>query len=356
MGMLSNRSIRKRLRRSWRAWSGDLATRLPSATELAQIPVEISSDGKTPGAGSRPQRVVRDALGRRYFFKSAPPEQIAAELLSFRIRSAGGRPCIPTAHRELDLPGAGRTHGLIQPILEHRGGCLPLDTSRWTPIQIEAMQQEYPWEWVLGNADTHLDQYLLLGEDHVPLNIDWDHSLLHLSAASPSRHDQPSPAVVPIRNLLFSDYVKGRLRLGFWGMLVQARAIEKLDDEVIRSSFEHYRREREALGYACSGDELARLQENVLRRKRGCAETFAAFAHNLRLERDEALRIGSTRRAMGERVASAARDHWQRFAILHLHDAAVRPWLKAKRAASNVSAWLSTRGPTSWLTRRRRDP
>ncbi len=329
MRPVSHARVRRRLGQAESRWSERALSGLLADADLATVALAAERAPSDLAAGSRPQRFFRDPENRRYLFKSAPEEQIGAEVVAAEIRRRGGRPRLPVARRVIDLDDRGPTVGMVQPVIEHAGERLPLQAARWSALQVEAMLQEHPWEWVVGNYDSHIDQYVLVGPERIPFNIDWDHSLLDLDGERPSRHDRRSPAVFPIRNILYDDYVAGIRSLDFVGMQLQARAVTRLADAEVAAAFER-----------CPGlgddAERARVLERVLRRKNDCAVAFDAFVDALREERAASLRVGPNPRSAPRRAASFLRDTWQRLAIRVLHDRVVRPTLKLKREALDV--------------------
>lgn len=322
-------SARVSLGKAQRSLRREVFDDLPSEAELERIEVE-PVDAERPEAGSRPQIVLHDDRGRRYLFKVAPPEHIAAELLSFRVRQLGRRLHVPVARRELEVPGTGRATGLLQPLVTIEG-CLPKDPLEWTALQREAMLREHPWEWLLANLDTHVDQYVLLGRHRLPVNIDWDHALVDLATTELTRFNRRSATVAPVRNLLYAEYVQRRVELDFTGLDWQARRVRDLREGKLKALVERYADE-----LSLPGRERERIVQAVLERQRRIVVDFEALRRSLRHERHEHAGTGP-RRPLHERVASRLRDAWQRFVVLVLHDRVVRPCLKAYRA---LLSWL----------------
>ncbi len=282
-------------------------------------------DVEGPSTGSRPQTIFVDEAGRRYMFKLAPPQMVAAELLAYRLRTFARRLHVPTARRTLTLPGSGPATGMLQPEIPVRGS-LPRDPLRWSKMQQEAMLREHPWEWLLANLDTHIDQYVLVGDHGLPINIDWDHALVDLHQTKLTRFNRRSATVASIRNLLYAEYVLGRVRLDFLGMQLQARRVADLPDRVVVELLD---RHDDELGLAPHLREGVR--ERVLRRKAGLVADFDAFVESLRHERDDNLGLATSRRSRTERVLAHAQDSWQRFAITVLHGRVLRPALRGYR-------------------------
>jgi hypothetical protein len=276
--------------------------------------------------------VLLDEAGRRYLFKLAPPELIAAELLSHRVRELGGCLHVPTARRTLELDGVGRVTGMLQPQIPVVGP-LAADPQRWSKLQREVMLREHPWEWLLANLDTHVDQYVLVGEHELPINIDWDHALVDLAQTKLSRFNRRSTTIAPIRNLLYSEYVLGRISLDFLGMQLQARKAAELPDEAIASLLDRY------------ADELAlpeprklELRAQLLRRKASLVADFDALVESLRHERDDNFGVADRPRARVTRALAHMQDAWQRFAIIVLHPHVLRPVLRGYRAVLRMLA------------------
>jgi hypothetical protein len=317
--------VRRELRHATRSLRRELFLSLPQEQELEQISLHpLEDDG--PAAGSRPQTILRDDAGNRYFFKLAPPELVAAELFAHRLRKLDGCLHVPTARRTLDLPGLGPATGMLQPEIPVVGALGP-DPQRWSKLQREALLQEHPWEWLLANLDTHVDQYVLVGEHQLPINIDWDHALVDLAQTQLTRFNLRSPTIAPIRNLLYSEYVLGRLQLDFFGMQLQARKVAELSSAALTELVDRY------------ADELAlpdparlELQAQLRQRKATLVADFDALVESLRHERDDNLGLASTPRTRIARVIAHVQDAWQRFVIKVLHGHVLRPLLRGYRA------------------------
>lgn len=327
--------MRRELRRAQRELRTTIfaASALAAEHELEQIelaPVPTSG----PAKGSRPQWVLSDPEDRRYLFKLAPPEQIAAECFAGRVHALAGRVHVPTARRRLSLPGLGEVVGMVQPRLPIVGPLDP-DPLRWSKLQREAIVQDHPWEWLLANLDTHVDQYVLVGEHHLPINIDWDHALVDLDQTSLTRFNRRSATVAPIRNLLYAEYVLARVGLDFYGMQLQARKAAELPDEAIAELVDRYARE-----LALPEPRRLDLRARVLRRKASLVSDFDALVESLRHEREEALGLATNRRSRLTRTAAHVQDAWQRVAITVLHPHVVRPVLRGYRGALAAIARL----------------
>jgi hypothetical protein len=269
---------------------------------------------------------MRDEAGRRYFFKLAPPEYIAAELFAHRLRKLGNCLHVPTARRTLDLPELGSVTGMLQPEISVVGP-LPPDPQLWSKLQREIMLQEHPWEWLLANLDTHVDQYVLVGEQQLPINIDWDHSLVDLAQTQLTRFNRRSTTIAPIRNLLYSEFVLGRLRLDFFGMQLQARKIDELPDAAVLELVDRY-----AAELALPDDARLGLRAQLLSRKASLVADFDALVESLRHERDDNRGLAETPRSRPERMIAWVQDTWQRFVIKVFHAHVLRPVLRGYRA------------------------
>jgi len=315
--------------------------RLGTPAELETLEV-TPEECERPKAGSRPACVVKDARGRRYFFKSAPVDLVAAEIFAASVRRLGGRAFVATAARQLDLPDLGVVSGMLQPMVEHPGERLPTDPVAWTDVQREVMLREHPWEWLLANLDTHVDQYVLLGPERAPFNIDWDHSLLDLNVEELTRLTSRSPAIPPLRNTLYGAYVRGDVDLHLIGMLAQVRAISRLDDRRLG-------RMLRAWSAQCGHDpERARAAETAFfRRKEAIGHTFRRFVQDLRAERAAERDPTRARAPLPERARTAVIGAWQRLVIDVLHDRAVVPWLKVYRSVLARREARMGRSPTS---------
>lgn len=303
--------LEQELRESWRS--------LPSTTDLATMPLHPVAG--TPRAGSRPQVTLVDRDGGRYLFKIAPPDQVAAELFAGRILALGERLHVPTVRRELRVAGVPTGFGLLQPIVDVQGG-LDLDPRAWSPEQIESLVRLHPWEWLAANLDTHVDQYVLVGRGKVPVNIDWDHSLLDLAKTELSRFNRRSLAVVPVRNLLYADFVAGRIDFATDTLRREAAVVAALPFDAIADAVSAWANESGA-DRATRDVTLARLAQRHARLL-GDFERLASALERERLESTDATLAPA-------RLVARATDAWQRFAVSVLHTTIVRPTLGAYR-------------------------
>jgi hypothetical protein len=207
------------------------------------------------------------------------------------------------------------------------------DPQQWSKLQRETILQEHPWEWLLANLDTHVDQYVLVGEQRLPINIDWDHALVDLAQTQLTRFNRRSTTVAPIRNLLYSEYVLGRLQLDFFGMQLQARRAAELPNAALTELVDRYADE-----LALTDDARLELQAQLRARKATLVADFDALVESLRHERDDNLGLARTPRSRLARVISHVQDAWQRFVIKILHGHVLRPVLRGYRAVLRVLA------------------
>ncbi len=96
-------ALRRKLRKAELRWRKDALSGLLDADELATVALEPEQGQAALAAGSRPQRFLRDKDGRRYLFKTAPDQLIAAELFASGLRARGGRACLPAGRRIVNL-------------------------------------------------------------------------------------------------------------------------------------------------------------------------------------------------------------------------------------------------------------
>lgn len=313
-------------------------TGITSSEEM--LDMELHPDeAEGPSKGTRPAVMVRDPRGRRFFFKAAEPVLVAGEVFAHGVRRLARRPTIPVVARSHDVPGIGVTRGMLQPFIEHLPGRLDADAAQWSPLQCEAMMREHPWEWLVANFDTHVDQYVFMGEEHYPLNVDWDHSLMDLDIVELDRFTKRLQVIAPLRNMLYDAYVHGRVRLHFSGMRREMWRIARLDDRQLLPLVEAY-----AAFLEMSPEDTLRLRQQFQQRRRRLVRVFERFIASLRAER-RALRAGgaSSPRELAGRAVHAAQDAWQRLVVGTLHDRVLGPVfagyrrvlaLRARRAGS----------------------
>jgi hypothetical protein len=301
---------------------------LPGPAELARV--ELLPHDEGVAAGSRPSRILRDAAGRRYFFKAAERQHVAAEEFSYAVRSMGGRPAIPVVARTLTLEGLGSVAGMVQPLVDHPPGRLESDPTLWSPLQREVMLREHPWEWLVANLDTHVDQYILVGDERCPLNVDWDHALVDIDVIELTRFTKRSVAIAPIRNLLYDAYANGVLTVDLFGLRREVARVRRLDSRRLGALVDRYSR-----AVDLDAGAAALLRAKVVARKRAMRRTFDRLLASMRLERlDRQYGRGSPLRRLG----TIAKDEWQRLLVMVLHDRVVRRVLGLHK---EILAWRS---------------
>lgn len=299
---------------------------LPGPARLAKV--DVTPDDGQLDAGTRPSWILRDAEGQRYFFKTATEEQMAAEELAYEVRSMGGRPTVASAKRTLDL-GQGPVVGVLQPLVEHADERLPTEPTEWSKLQREVLLREHPWEWLLANLDTHVDQYVLIGPHRHPLNIDWDHTLVDIDVTELTRFTKRRVTVAPIRNLLYDHYADGSMGVGFGGLRREVERVRRLDDRTLRVHVARY-----AARLGKTPEESHLLAERFIDRKRRIVLTFSRLIATLRLDR---LRARSATGPTAQRVARTLQAEWQRFVVQVLHDRVMRGIFRAKKV---TLGWL----------------
>lgn len=324
-------SVRRSLEAAVRQLRRDVWAKLPDERALSTLPLELDPSAPSLSAGSLPQVVLLDRQGRRYLFKMAPPDQIAAELFACRVRATLGCLHVPAGRRTFVLPELGEREGLVQPVIAHQEGRLAPDAKDWPAVSVEHLLREHPWEWFLANLDTHVDQYLLVGPQALPINIDWDHALLDLAVDQLDRFNMRSAAVAPIRNLFYAEYVAGLVPADFYGMRLEARRIDTgISDPRLVKLVRSYCDE-----LALPADQRKELSERLVERKRRLPSAFDRFARELDVERRESRGMPSQKTA-AEQLETRVRDAWQRLVITVMHDNVVRPTLKAYRVVRRV--------------------
>ena len=298
--------------------------RLPGVEVMQSVDLEL--DSATISAGTRPSAIFRDPAGRLFMFKAAEPALIAGEELAFEIRSMADRPHVPVTRRSLEIPEIGRVEGMIQPIVEHAGSQLPHDPRLWTLLQREVLLREHPWEWFLANLDTHVEQYVLMGPQLHPLNIDWDHAMWDIDVIELTRFTKRGLAIAPIRNLLYDAYANRAIKLDFFGLRREIASIARLDPKRVREAIERY---GQRLGVSDPARRL--LWEKVEVRWRTLNASFERLIASMRLERAEMLSAPSSPVAKVRRGVTRAQDVWQRLLVTVIHEQYIRRFFKLYR-------------------------
>jgi hypothetical protein len=249
----------------------------PDALGLRPVPGAEKIEG-----GTKPMFEMIDRDGRPYLLKAAPAFLVDAEILSYQIARALGRPAVPAIRCEIALDNSIKVSGVLRPKLhfdQHEQ--LAADTRKWTPLQREVMVRGHPLEWLLDNLDSHEGQYALIDGVGYPLNIDWDRSFEHLGTSRLSRYSRHRPWLPNLKNFLYADYVAGRVDLDFTGLLREAERIRDLPAEAILPKLEAYAEARD-----WTEARKKRFVKRMAQRKENIVEEFTAFVNRLQSERE----------------------------------------------------------------------
>jgi hypothetical protein len=138
----------------------------------------------------------------------------------------------------------------------------------------------HPWEWLLDNLDGNESQYVLLGEERLPMMIDWDRAF-HRGGADLglSRFSQHRPMLPNLRNFLYADFVEHRVDLDLTVLLEEARRISRLPDAPLKALFQRY---ADAM---LPAEERRNFVRCFMRRKKSVERAFKRFAGALARER-----------------------------------------------------------------------
>ena len=133
---------------------------------------------------------------------------------------------------------------------------------------------------MLDNLDTNTSQYALIGEEGLPLNIDWDRAFATEARSELSRFEKYKSVLPNARTFLYSDYVEGKVDLPFSVLHAEARRIRRLPEAKVRSILQRY-----ALVRFEEEDERRSFVARVLHRQRHIDADFKRFARDLLRER-----------------------------------------------------------------------
>jgi hypothetical protein len=250
-----------------------------STHDLEPAAVAVSNDPETT-IGTKMLFMV-EAQGVRYIVKAADPPLAQAEETASKVLGLGGRAVIPARRFEGEVGGVGLVQGVLKPFLEFDGSrTLPTDTSTWSDDQRLVMLALHPWEWFLDNLDANQSQYALIGDDALPMMIDWDRAFHRAGEGGLSRFDQHRPNLPNLRNFLYADYVEARVDLELSVLVEEAKRIAELPEAEVRPLLERYAEVR--------FDDISARRAFVRRfvqRRRTAIRDFKRFAAELERER-----------------------------------------------------------------------
>lgn len=291
-----------------------LAVRPPAAgAHLRQLP--LADQGQIDG-GTKPIVILHDDEGRRWVFKRADPALLAAEECAYLLRRLGCVPCVPAMRMRVALDGDGdgdgeERDGILKPFLEIDADArLREETSTWTDLQRAVVFREHAWEHFLGNLDANTSQYVLIGPDAVPVNLDWDRAFTDVDDGL-SRFKKYRPLLPNARTFLYADYVAGRIDLPLHLLEREANRIRSLPTHEVRAIVARVAAARfpdDVMGQRA-------LIAHVLRVQRKLPHTAARFVRDLRRERHRILRPANVR----ARVEAWIKRAWSRWQLVLQH-------------------------------------
>jgi hypothetical protein len=273
--------------RVWRR----LLSRVAAPVSDAEIRAEkLEPVGSLSLRGARPKLMLRDSRGRMYMFKQHNPAHtwMERELFAVAIRRAGGEPTIPVVPLRLEHEGH-IVEGMVKPFIDARGE-LPSDPRRWNAGQRAAVMADHAWAEVTGNYDLKTDQTLLVPVPGVrgggAVNGDWDLSLTDYLTERPVSRYKAMNAAPPAQNLLYNDFVHGRLELSFRPLRDAVRRIQRIPDQTVVAALQPFLAKAFAGGRAHGPYQKPQeLIDAVLRRKASLERTFDKLIRDLRAER-----------------------------------------------------------------------
>lgn len=258
--------------------------------------------------GNSVKMVVQDSAGRKYLFKplGAEASVLETETAAMNLRRAAGEPTVAAVPQKVKLADGTVLEGYVKPFVKNQGNLVG-DPTQWTSAQRHQVLADHGWAEFLGNYDTKSDQSVRIGE--TSLNVDWDHALSDYATNAPlSRFKSHNPAP-PAQNLLYREFVKGKLDLDFRPLFETIDRIQGLPDAEIRAQLKPFVDKAFAGGqaYGPYANPEAFMQA-VLARKSTLKTNFTQFVARLQAERDFNLGRAKELPTWGEYVGTAVND------------------------------------------------
>jgi hypothetical protein len=250
-----------------------------STQDLEPASLALSNDAEAT-VGTKKLFMV-EAQGVRYIVKAADAPLAQAEETASKVLSIGGRAVVPARVFGGEIGGVGRVQGVLKPFLDFEPErTLSTDTSEWTEDQRLVLLVLHPWEWFLDNLDANQSQYALIGDDSLPMMIDWDRAFHRAGEAGLSRFHQHRANLPNLRNFLYADYVEARIDLDLSPLIEEAKHIAGLPEAEVRPLFERYAEVRFE-----EVSERRAFVRRFVQRKRTAIRDFKRFVAELERER-----------------------------------------------------------------------
>ncbi|MEQ9498726.1 MAG: hypothetical protein RIT81_17745 [Deltaproteobacteria bacterium] len=264
-------------------WDGPLVAAFDVQRKTLETATDLHRADGEQTSGTKPIHFLEDADGDAFVLKVAPPALVAAEIFADRLRTLAGRPSCPVVAKTIELDGETLS-GALKPRLDvDFGRHLPIDTQQWSALQRAVVLRDHPWDWLLLNIDTHLEQYVLTGEEDVPLNVDWDRAMFQPTEGR-RRLDRFEEHRLftrsPLKNHLYDDYIGRRIDLDLSLLTREAARIDALPNEDVAPLV------RDLLAALEPDDRPPRFLMQFLARKHTLVDDFDRFADRLDAERE----------------------------------------------------------------------
>lgn len=259
------------------------------------------SESQSETTASKPVREFVDDRGLRYWFKTAEPDLVAAEVCAYQIRQLANKPAVPARAVRLRTDEQ-LCDGVLKPFVELEDTSqLAADTTQWTPLQRATILTEHVWEWFLGNLDTNIGQYALLRTKRgelVPVNLDWDRAFHgEPNLEGPSRFDKYRLNLPNAHTFLYADFVEGRTTLPLRLLRSEAARVRRLSPHALKPILRRYA----SIRFPQQPQQQEQWVDALLLRRSSIVERFAGFEQELLAER---------RKLVEDEGVSAAAPAW----------------------------------------------
>jgi len=151
--------------------------------------LKLDAQASTKLAGQNPKRVYTDSTGQQYIFK--PQERWQAEL---EVATNNAMEMLGVPHAEVELVTINGQTGSLHKVLSEGGRVDSVkpafgnsgvfDPTKLSEQQVEALQQNQLADWIIGNYDSHTEQFIRLSSSSdsaiTPIGIDKGQAFKHL--------------------------------------------------------------------------------------------------------------------------------------------------------------------------------
>lgn len=257
---------------------------VPDAKDLTYL-----SDGSYLG-GAGQKDIYIDKKGKQYIYKPAVNKDGSPAEFKAHIQESASyiqKTIDADSNVDVVVKTLNGKVGTVQPLLSvEKSNGLP--TSSWTEFtkeQTVALQKEHVTDWLLGNFDSHKNNFIL--SDNKLLGIDKEQAFKYIDEIGSKKMDydyHPNAKFgesEPVYNTLFKNYVNGNSKMQLQDTFKYIERIERIPDALYKENFRNY---TEGL-YGVGSKKSEELLNKILLKKKNLKSDYTEFFTQLETEK-----------------------------------------------------------------------